>query len=150
MNHNVLSKINCPDDSQAPSDAEVRLLASEIRSEILHVVVNNGGHLASNLGVIELTLALHRVFSSPHDSVIWDVGHQSYTHKLITGRKDRFSTLRKKDGLSGFPKREESPHDAFNTGHASTSISAALGILEGKRLSGDAAWPLRVCATQAS
>ena len=137
MNHNVLSKINCPEDLKALSDAEVRLLASEIRSEILHVVGNNGGHLASNLGVIELTLALHRVFSSPHDSVIWDVGHQSYTHKLITGRKDRFSTLRKKDGLSGFPKREESPHDAFNTGHASTSISAALGILEGKRLSGD-------------
>lgn len=137
MAHTLLSRINCPEDLKALSNTEVKMLASEIRSEILHVVGNNGGHLASNLGVIELTLALHRVFSSPHDAVIWDVGHQSYTHKLITGRRGRFATLRKKDGLSGFPKKEESPHDVFNTGHASTSISAALGILEGKRLSGD-------------
>ncbi len=137
MNQKLLSKINGPEDLKTLSTEEVGRLASEIRSEILHVVGNNGGHLASNLGVIELTLAIHRVFSSPDDSIVWDVGHQSYAHKLITGRYKRFSTLRKKDGISGFPKREESPHDAFNTGHASTSISAALGILEGKRLNND-------------
>ena len=105
-----------------------------MRSIILETVSANGGHLASNLGVIELTIALHRVFSSPKDAIIWDVGHQSYSHKLLTGRYTHFSTLRLKDGLAGFPKREESPHDAFNTGHASTSISAAEGILIGRKL----------------
>ncbi len=133
----LLAAIDSPDALKALSHTEVKQLASEIRKEILTVVAANGGHLASNLGVIELTLALHRVFDSPKDAIIWDVGHQAYTHKLITGRYNKFSTLRKWDGLSGFPKREESEHDAFNTGHASTSISAALGILEGKRLAGD-------------
>lgn len=137
MKQKLLTGIAGPEDLKTLSDKEVKLLASEIREEILNTVAHNGGHLASNLGVIELTLALHRIFSSPHDAIVWDVGHQSYTHKIITGRYSRFSTLRQKDGISGFPKREESPHDAFNTGHASTSISAALGILEGKRLSGD-------------
>jgi len=134
VKHNLLTGIYGPEDLKTLSNKEVKQLASEIREEILNTVAHNGGHLASNLGVIELTLALHRIFSSPHDAIIWDVGHQSYTHKIITGRYTRFSTLRQKDGISGFPKREESSHDAFNTGHASTSISAALGILEGKRL----------------
>ena len=136
-NNTLLSRIKGPEDIKLLSYDELKALALEIRKEILTVVGHNGGHLASNLGVIELTLAIHRVFSSPHDAVVWDVGHQAYTHKMITGRQSRFSTLRLWEGLSGFPKREESVHDAFNTGHASTSISAALGILEGKRLKND-------------
>ncbi len=133
----LLENITCPNDIKKLSKKELTQLISEIRKEILTVVGKNGGHLASNLGVIELTLALHRVFDSPKDAIVWDVGHQAYTHKLITGRYKKFHTIRKWDGLSGFPKREESEHDAFNTGHASTSISAALGILEAKRLKGD-------------
>ncbi|AIN94184.1 1-deoxy-D-xylulose-5-phosphate synthase [Treponema putidum] len=136
-NNTLLSRIKGPEDIKHLSYNELKTLALEIRKEILTVVGHNGGHLASNLGVIELTLAIHRVFSSPYDSIVWDVGHQSYTHKMITGRQSRFSTLRLWEGLSGFPKKEESVHDAFNTGHASTSISAALGILEGKRLKKD-------------
>ena len=112
-------------------------LAGEIRQLIIEVVNKNGGHLASNLGVVELTLALHRVFRSPHDKIIWDVGHQCYTHKLITGRKNRFHTLRTLGGMSGFPKREESPHDIVETGHASTSLSVALGLLSGQKLTGE-------------
>ena len=134
MDKNVLLSIREPKDLQALSREELRILAQEMRSIILKTVSANGGHLASNLGVIELTIALHRVFSSPKDAIIWDVGHQSYPHKLLTGRYTHFSTLRLKDGLAGFPKREESPHDAFNTGHASTSISAAEGILIGRKL----------------
>ena len=134
MDKNVLLSIREPKDLQALSREELRILAQEMRSIILETVSANGGHLASNLGVIELTIALHRVFSSPKDAIIWDVGHQSYPHKLLTGRYTHFSTLRLKDGLAGFPKREESPHDAFNTGHASTSISAAEGILIGRKL----------------
>ncbi|MFQ3620925.1 MAG: 1-deoxy-D-xylulose-5-phosphate synthase [Spirochaetales bacterium] len=109
-------------------------LAEEIRREILRVVSKNGGHLASNLGIVELTLALHAEFDSPKDVIIWDVGHQCYPHKLLTGRFEQFSTLRKKGGISGFPKRVESPHDAVETGHASTSISQALGIRAGRDL----------------
>ena len=134
MDKNVLLSIREPKDLQSLSREELRILAHEMRSVILETVGANGGHLASNLGVIELTIALHRVFSSPKDAIIWDVGHQSYPHKLLTGRYDNFSTLRLKDGLAGFPKREESPHDTFNTGHASTSISAAEGILIGRKL----------------
>jgi 1-deoxy-D-xylulose-5-phosphate synthase len=117
--------------------SQLELLAAEIRDEILRVVSRNGGHLASNLGVVELTLALHHVFKMPDDKILWDVGHQAYTHKLITGRKDRFDTLRKKDGISGFPKREESPYDLFDVGHSGTSISAALGIAEAVRHHGE-------------
>ena len=134
MAKNVLLSIHDPKDIRSLSREELRILAQEMRSIILETVSANGGHLASNLGVIELTIALHRVFSSPKDAIIWDVGHQSYPHKLLTGRYRTFSTLRLKDGLAGFPKREESPHDAFNTGHASTSISAAEGILMGRQL----------------
>ena len=126
----ILNSINSPKDLKKLSVAELALLASEIRTLIIKTVSKNGGHLAPNLGVVELTLALHFVFDSPYDKIVWDVGHQSYTHKLITGRKEIFSTLRQYEGMSGFPKREESKHDIFNTGHASTSVSASLGICE--------------------
>ncbi|MCL2203056.1 MAG: 1-deoxy-D-xylulose-5-phosphate synthase [Defluviitaleaceae bacterium] len=108
--------------------AQLRSLAADIRAFLVQSLSDTGGHLAGNLGVVELTLALHTVFSSPRDKFVWDVGHQSYVHKILTGRKDRFHTLRQLDGLSGFPKVHESPHDAFGTGHSSTAISAALGL----------------------
>ena len=112
-------------------------LAAEIRQELVTTVTATGGHLASNLGVVELTVALHRIFNSPQDKVVWDVGHQSYVHKLLTGRRQRFSSLRQYGGLSGFTNSTESPHDPFGTGHASTSISAALGMAIARDLSGD-------------
>jgi 1-deoxy-D-xylulose-5-phosphate synthase len=123
-----LEKINSPADLKDIPLDKLDELAQEIREKIITVVSNNGGHLASNLGAIELVIAIHRVFDSPKDKIIWDVGHQCYTHKLLTGRKDRFETLRKLEGLSGFPNRLESEHDIFNVGHASTSISSALGV----------------------
>lgn len=129
----ILSRIKSPKDVKALLPSELPLLAREVRNRIIEVTHNNGGHLASNLGVVELTIALHRVFNSPEDQFVWDVGHQCYTHKILTGRNDLFDTIRLKDGLSGFPKRSESIHDPMDTGHASTSISAALGILMGKR-----------------
>lgn len=127
-----LESINSPSDLKKLPVTELKELARELRETIIEKVSIDGGHLASNLGVVELTIALHYVFNSPVDKVIWDVGHQSYSHKLLTGRYERFSTLRKHGGISGFPKREESEHDAFGTGHSSTSISAALGIIEGR------------------
>ena len=130
----ILSGINHPDQLKSFSSKELKALAEEIRSYIIQTVSKNGGHLASNLGVVELTLAMHKVYSSPRDKFIWDVGHQCYVHKLLTGRAGQFPTIRKQGGLSGFPKRSESPHDIFDTGHASTSISAALGVLAGERL----------------
>jgi 1-deoxy-D-xylulose-5-phosphate synthase len=132
----LLSRINDPADLKRLKVGELIRLAAEIREEIISTVNRNGGHLASNLGVVELTIALHRVFNSPVDKIVWDVGHQCYAHKLLTGRFDSFQSLRRMGGLSGFPKRSESPHDAFNTGHASTSISAALGLLAGERILG--------------
>ena len=140
----LLESINSPQDIKSLSAKELSRLCTEIRSEILNVVANNGGHLSSNLGIVELTLALHRVFDTPKDSIVWDVGHQAYVHKLITGRYKDFHTLRQKKGISGFPKREESEHDAFNTGHASTSISAALGISQGLFLQGETARSIAV------
>ncbi|HOT62279.1 MAG TPA: 1-deoxy-D-xylulose-5-phosphate synthase [Treponemataceae bacterium] len=136
MSSSVLRRIKSPEDLRGLSYPEIHSLSREIRRTIIEVVGTNGGHLASNLGVVELTIALHRVFESPRDAIIWDVGHQCYTHKILTGRFDRFHTIRKKDGLSGFPKKDESPHDLFDTGHSSTSISAAFGLLEARRLSG--------------
>jgi 1-deoxy-D-xylulose-5-phosphate synthase len=130
----ILSRIHAPSDLKTVSNADLQRLAAEIREAIVATVSRNGGHLASNLGVVELTIALHRVFDSPWDSIVWDVGHQCYTHKLLTGRYERFSSLRQAGGLAGFPKRAESSHDAFDTGHASTSISAALGLLAGDRM----------------
>ena len=134
LENSVLDLINAPEDLKKLSKKELKKLSSEIREKIIEVVNANGGHLASNLGVIELSIALHRVFDSPVDKIIWDVGHQSYTHKILTGRKDRFKTLRQAGGISGFPKSHESEHDPFNTGHASTSISAGLGILTGLKM----------------
>jgi 1-deoxy-D-xylulose-5-phosphate synthase len=133
----VLDRINTPQDVKKLDSEELGQLCHEIRKEILSVVSKNGGHLASNLGVVELTIALHYVFDFPTDRVVWDVGHQSYVHKLLTGRKDRFHTLRQYGGISGFPKRDESPYDAFDSGHSGTSISSALGIAEGRRLRGE-------------
>ncbi len=132
----LLASIREPSDIRSLSLPQLRCLAEELRDVIVDTVTKNGGHLASNLGVVELTLALHRVFDSPEDKIVWDVGHQCYAHKLLTGRFDRFQTLRKANGLSGFPKRSESPHDAFDTGHSSTSVSAALGLLAGTKLLG--------------
>lgn len=129
-----LNSINCPSDLSGLSLSELYELASEIRAYLVTTVSNTGGHLASNLGVVELTIALHRVFDFQTDRIIFDVGHQSYVHKLLTGRTARFETLRKKGGVSGFPKTSESPYDAFNTGHSSTSISAAIGILRADAL----------------
>ncbi|AEF80740.1 1-deoxy-D-xylulose-5-phosphate synthase [Leadbettera azotonutricia] len=136
LNEPLLAGIKSPQDLQKLSFSELNLLASEIRECIIATVSRNGGHLASNLGVVELTIALHRVFNSPQDKIVWDVGHQCYAHKLITGRYTEFDTLRRLNGLAGFPKSSESPHDSFNTGHASTSISAALGLLAADRIQG--------------
>ena len=128
----LIEKITKPEDIKTLTIDKLKELATEIREVIIETVATNGGHLASNLGTVDLTIALHYVFNSPEDKIIWDVGHQAYTHKLLTGRFNEFSTIRKQNGLSGFPKRTESPHDSFGTGHSSTSISAALGILEGR------------------
>ena len=133
----MLEKINSPEDLKKLNIEEKIKLAQEIREFILQVVSENGGHLASNLGVVELTIALHSVFNMPKDKVVWDVGHQSYVHKIITGRKDKFNTIRKLNGLSGFPKINESEYDSFNTGHSSTSISAALGMARARDLKGE-------------
>jgi len=133
----LLEKIESPKDLKLLSLEELKLLASEIRELIIHTVAHQGGHLSSNLGVVELTIALHRVFHSPEDKIIWDVGHQCYTHKILTGRRKKFSTLRQKGGISGFPRREESVHDSFNTGHSSTSISAGLGMACARDLKGE-------------
>jgi len=125
----ILETIETPADLKRLDLKGLETLAGEIRERIVDTISRNGGHLASNLGVVDLTLALHRVFDSPRDAIVWDVGHQCYAHKLITGRSASFDTIRKPGGLSGFPKRSESPHDLFDSGHASTSISSALGLL---------------------
>ena len=139
-----LCRIHSPNDLKAMPVEDLEPLAQEIRSYLIERVSENGGHLASNLGAVELSLAIHRVFSTPHDHVIFDVGHQSYIHKLITGRREAFSTLRQGGGISGFPKRSESEHDCFGTGHSSTSLSAALGFAEADRLSGSDAYTVCV------
>src|SRR3972149_2894294 len=122
----VLDTIGSPADLKRLSHDRLADVAREIRKVLIQTVSHNGGHLASSLGVVELTIALHRVFDSPEDKIIWDVGHQSYAHKLLTGRRDDFSSLRQHGGLSGFPVRAESQHDAFGAGHAGTSVSAGL------------------------
>ncbi|HEV8323967.1 MAG TPA: 1-deoxy-D-xylulose-5-phosphate synthase [Myxococcota bacterium] len=133
----LLDRIESPADLKRLTPEELPALAAEVRQRIIETVAANGGHLGGPLGTVELAVALHYVFESPHDRIVWDVGHQAYAHKLLTGRRDRFHTLRQPDGISGFCKREESVHDSFGAGHASTAISAALGILEGKRHKGD-------------
>lgn len=132
----ILEKINAPADVHSLTDAELELLCAELRQEILRVVSTNGGHLASNLGIVELTVALHRYLDLPQDEIVWDVGHQCYAHKLLSGRRGDFDSLRRIDGLSGFPKPKESPADAFVAGHSSTSISVAVGISQAARLCG--------------
>ena len=133
----LLPSIHDPADMRRLSEPDLYRLAAEIRRLIMDVVSRNGGHLASNLGVVELTIALHRVFHSPVDAIVWDVGHQCYAHKILTGRAASFATLRTMGGVSGFPQPEESPHDPVQTGHASTAISCALGMLTGRRMRGD-------------
>jgi len=133
----VLDRVNQPADLLRLSPAEREALAGEIRAVILDTLSKSPGNLSSNLGVVELTMALHIVFESPRDRILWDVGHQCYTHKLLTGRRDEFSTLRKEGGLSGFPKPSESPHDWFHTGHAGTSLSTAMGMAAARDLAGE-------------
>ena len=132
----LLTKINKPEDIKKLSLTELEALASELRAFIVATVAKNGGHLAPSLGTVELTLALYSVFNFPHDKLIWDVGHQAYSHKILTGRRDSFASLRQKGGITGFPNRFESKYDAFGVGHASTSISAALGMAVSRDISG--------------
>ena len=131
----MLEKIDGPGDLRKLTIQELPNLAEEIRDEILKTVSSTGGHLASSLGAVELTIALHYTFNTPRDLILWDVGHQTYSHKLLTGRRNRFSTLRQLGGLSGFPNKDESPeYDIFTTGHSSTSISTALGLVSARDL----------------
>ena len=136
MEYKYLSKIKSPADLKALEADALPVLAQEIRDKMIRTVSVSGGHLASNLGVVELTIALHRVFDSPEDKIIWDVGHQCYPHKLLTGRFDRFDTLRGPDGLSGFTRRSESEHDIFSGGHSSVALSAAYGVAAANKLNG--------------
>ncbi|HBU49391.1 MAG TPA: 1-deoxy-D-xylulose-5-phosphate synthase, partial [Myxococcales bacterium] len=133
----LLENIHRPEDVRRLDADQLDLLAAELRQEIIEVCARNGGHLGASIGTVELCIALHRVFESPKDALVFDVGHQAYVHKLLTGRREAFQMLRKEDGVSGFLNRKESEHDWFGAGHASTSISASLGILEGKRVRGE-------------
>lgn len=142
--YSILNRINSPADLVNLTGAELDVLAGEIRDFLVENVLESGGHLASNLGVVELTIALHRVFDLPRDHIIWDVGHQSYVHKILTGRREAFSSLRHGGGLSGFTCRDESEYDCFGAGHSSTSVSAALGFAEADRLSGSDAYTVAV------
>lgn len=126
--YSLLQTIDDPSDLRRLSRAELKTLAQQLRAYVLDSVSKTGGHLSSNLGTVELTVALHAVFDTPYDRVVWDVGHQTYPHKILTGRRERMSTLRQFGGLSGFPQRTESEYDTFGTAHSSTSISAALGM----------------------
>ncbi len=137
MKNNLLESLTLPEDLKKLSLEEEQELCAEIREKIINTVAENGGHLSSNLGVVELTVAIHKVFESPKDKIVFDVGHQSYTHKLLTGRLDQFDTIRQKDGLSGFSAPEESVHDPVISGHSSTSISSALGIAQAMKIKGD-------------
>jgi len=137
MQHLVLPTIDSPADVRRLSRLELKQLAAELRDFIVQSVSQTGGHLSSNLGTVELTVALHHVYNTPHDRIVWDVGHQTYAHKILTGRRDRMSTLRQLGGISGFPRRDESEYDTFGTAHSSTSISAALGMDVAARLKGE-------------
>ena len=133
-NYQFLNNINFPSDLRKVSENNLQKVADEVREEMISAVSETGGHLGAGLGVVELTVALHYVFDTPNDKLIWDVGHQSYPHKILTGRKDKIRTLRQGDGLSGFTKRSESEYDPFGAAHSSTSISSALGIAEANKL----------------
>ena len=132
----LLDQIATPADLKGLSDADLVRVANELRAETISAVSETGGHLGAGLGVVELTVALHAIFDAPRDKIIWDVSHQSYPHKILTGRRDRIRTIRQKDGLSGFTKRSESPFDPFGAAHSSTSISAALGFAVARDLGG--------------
>jgi len=138
MNHSLLQTINSPADTRRLSRSELKQLAIELRDFLLQSVSQTGGHLSSNLGTVELTVALHSVFNTPYDRLVWDVGHQTYPHKILTGRRDRMPTLRQLGGISGFPRRDESAYDTFGTAHSSTSISAALGMAIAAKMKGEA------------
>src|SRR5215475_4716984 len=133
----LLQTINSPDELKLLSREQLYQLCDELRQYIIDTVSVHGGHFAASLGVVELTIALHYVFNAPYDQLVWDVGHQAYGHKILTGRRDNFDTNRKYHGLSGFPKRTESPYDAFGVGHSSTSISAALGMAMAAKYKGE-------------
>ena len=132
--YKILDNVNFPADIKNLSNQELKTLSNELRQEMIEAVSQTGGHLGAGLGVVELTVALHHIFNTPNDKIIWDVGHQSYPHKILTGRKDRIKTLRQGNGLSGFTKRSESEFDPFGAAHSSTSISSALGIAEANKL----------------
>ena len=136
MERKILPKIKSPSDLKKLDEAKLPLLAEEVRDTIISTVSETGGHLASNLGVVELTIALHKVFNSPNDKIIWDVGHQVYTHKLLTGRYEVFPTLRCEKGISGFSRPDESEHDIVFSGHSSVSVSTALGIASANKING--------------
>jgi len=136
MPDKLLSKIDLPKGIKKLSNDDLKKLCDEIRDRIITVVPKSGGHFGGPLGAVELTVALHHVYNSPRDKMVWDVGHQAYAHKILTGRNEKFETIRQYNGLSGFLKRSESEHDAFGAGHASTSISAALGFAKGRDLTG--------------
>jgi 1-deoxy-D-xylulose-5-phosphate synthase len=138
MSHPLLSRIDQPADLRHLSRTELKQLAHELRDYLLHTVSRTGGHLSSNLGTVELTIALHHVFNTPHDRLVWDVGHQSYPHKILTGRREAMAQLKQLGGISGFPRRDESEYDTFGTGHSSTSISAALGMAQASQIKGEA------------
>ena len=133
----LLESIHSPADLRRLTRLELKSVARELREFLLQSVGKTGGHLSSNLGTVELTIALHAVYNTPEDRLVWDVGHQTYPHKILTGRRERFHTLRQLGGLSGFPRRDESEYDTFGTAHSSTSISAALGMALGAQLKGE-------------
>ena len=133
--YKFLDNVNFPSDIKNLKSSELITLSKELREELIEAVSFTGGHLGAGLGVVELTVALHYVFDTPNDKIVWDVGHQSYPHKILTGRKNRIKTLRQGNGLSGFTKRSESEYDPFGAAHSSTSISAALGIATANKLS---------------
>src|SRR5438132_5821233 len=138
MNHALLETIQSPADVRRLGRAELKQLATELRDFVLHSVSQTGGHLSSNLGTVELTIALHHVFNTPHDRLVWDVGHQTYPHKILTGRRDRMPTLRQLGGISGFPRRDEREYDRFGHAHSSTPIPAALGMAIAAKMKGEA------------
>ena len=144
MPDTILEGITSPSDIKSFDFPTLESLAEEIRIQLIKTISKKGGHLASNLGTVELTLALHKIFTCPTDQIVWDVGHQSYTHKLLTGRQKQFSTIRLPEGLSGFPRHSESTYDAFVAGHSSTSISVAEGLVRAKQLQQKPGWVIVV------
>lgn len=134
--YTILDKINTPSDLKLIPESQLKILSAELRAFLVDTLDVSGGHFASSLGATELTVALHYVYNAPYDNIVWDVGHQTYIHKILTGRKDKLVTIKKDGGISGFPKRSESEYDTFGVGHSSTSISAALGMAIADRLQG--------------